>query len=203
VDPDRAARLDARAARGGRRREHRAPVGTSRTRRLAAGALVAALAVAVFAVSRRGSASSASAPVTAPLATDTTVPVDPEPLRSLFAGEPACTDHGADVPEVSCTVGGVRVDARLVGVGTAARAFGPAAPPRRGPPACAVGRADERTWSRPAAPTVVAGRYRCDIEAGRAAMWWTDDSGIIVHAVASDADLAHLFEWWQTNLARR
>ena len=200
---ERAARLDDRAARGGRRRDRRANVSPSRTRRLAAGALIAVLAVAVLAASRGGSPSSASAPVAAPAADPATVPVDPAPLRALFAGNPGCVDHGVDVPEVSCTVDGVRVDARLVGPAEAERTFAADPAPHSGPPACAQGRPDERTWSRPDAPVVAVGRYRCRIEGGRAAMWWTDEAGIITHAVAADADLAQLFAWWEAHLAGR
>ena len=200
---ERAARLDDRAARGVRRRDRRPPASPTRTRRLAAGSLIAVLAVAALAASRGGSASSASAPVTAPTAETATAPVDPAPLRALFAGNPGCADHGVDVPEVSCTIDDVRVDARLVGPVDAERLFGGSATPHTGPPACAAGNADERTWARPAAPDVAAGRYRCRLEEGRAVMWWTDEAGIIAHAVAPGADLARLFVWWRTHLDGR
>jgi hypothetical protein len=66
-----------------------------------------------------------------------------------------------------------------------------------GAPACARGQPDERAWSRPATPSVVAGRYRCVIEQGRAALWWTNDRGELAHAVAPNRDLAALFAWWR------
>jgi hypothetical protein len=69
--------------------------------------------------------------------------------------------------------------------------------PGSGAPACARGRPDERAWARPATPTVVAGRYRCVIEHGRAALWWTNDGGELAHAVAPNNDLAALFAWWR------
>jgi hypothetical protein len=69
--------------------------------------------------------------------------------------------------------------------------------PGTGAPACAHGRPDERAWSRPATPTVVAGRYRCVVEHGRAALWWTNDRGELAHAVGPNNDLAALFAWWR------
>jgi hypothetical protein len=72
-----------------------------------------------------------------------------------------------------------------------------------GPPACAHGGEEERAWSRPAAPARAVGRYACRIEDGRAAMWWTiEDRGLLAHAVAPDADLASLFEWWESHSER-
>ena len=68
---------------------------------------------------------------------------------------------------------------------------------RAGPPACARGQPDERAWSRPETPDAISGRYRCRLEAGRAAIWWTDEHGLLAHAVASDGDLAALFAWWR------
>ncbi len=59
--------------------------------------------------------------------------------------------------------------------------------------------ADERAWSRPETPLVVAGRYRCRIEGGAAAIWWTDEHGVVAHAVAGDHDLARLFVWWRAH----
>ncbi len=62
-----------------------------------------------------------------------------------------------------------------------------------------AGRADERSWSRPAAPLVAVGRYRCHLEDGHAAIWWTDEHGIVAHAYTEDDDdLAALFRWWRT-----
>jgi hypothetical protein len=106
---------------------------------------------------------------------------------------------------VSCVVDHVRVDARLVGPGAAPKFYASAAGGRglthRGPPACASGHDDERAWSRPVAPHRAVGRYRCRIEGGHAALWWTDEFGIVAHAVAADHDLAQLFAWWRSHLA--
>jgi hypothetical protein len=101
---------------------------------------------------------------------------------------------------VRCTVDRVDVEITLLGRGadSAYRTAIKVAPrPAAGAPACARGRPDERSWSRPSAPTRVVGRYRCTFEHGRAVMWWTDD-GLLAHATATDADLARLFTWWRT-----
>jgi len=31
-------------------------------------------------------------------------------------------------------------------------------------------------------------------------MWWTDEHGVVVHAVAPDASAARLFAWWAAHL---
>jgi hypothetical protein len=67
-------------------------------------------------------------------------------------------------------------------------------------PACDRGASDERAWSLAAEPGVAVGRYRCSIEHGRAAMWWTRGDRL-THAVASDGDLAALFAWWRAHPA--
>jgi hypothetical protein len=99
---------------------------------------------------------------------------------------------------------GVRLDVRKYPPGTAAaayrRASGIAAKPHTGPPACERGAADERAWSEPVAPAIAVGRYRCSIENGRAAMWWTRGDRL-AHAVAADDDLAALFGWWRAHPA--
>jgi hypothetical protein len=126
-------------------------------------------------------------------------------LRGLLGDSGGCVDvHGAAWPEVSCLIGSVRVEARLVGRGGALGAYMKAAgarpSPRRGPPACASGHPDERAWSRPAAPSRPVGRYSCSIEGDHAGLWWTDDHGVVAHVVAADGDLARLFAWWSTHL---
>lgn len=97
---------------------------------------------------------------------------------------------------------GVAVDVRTYPPGTAAAAYRTAtkvaAVPHAGPPACGNGAADERAWSEAAAPDVAVGRYRCAIERGHAAMWWTHGDRL-THAVAGDGDLAALFAWWRTH----
>jgi hypothetical protein len=80
---------------------------------------------------------------------------------------------------------------------------GPDAVAATGAPRCERGVRDERAWSRPATPDVVAGRYSCGFAAdGRAEMWWTDErAGRLAHAVRDDSDLAALFAWWRSSTA--
>jgi len=72
-----------------------------------------------------------------------------------------------------------------------------------GAPRCERGERDERAWSRPTSPDVVAGRYSCGFTGdGRAEMWWTDErAGRLAHAVRDDGDLAALFAWWRSSSA--
>jgi hypothetical protein len=65
---------------------------------------------------------------------------------------------------------------------------------------CERGQAEERSWSRPQTPAVVAGRYRCDVVGGVAHLWWTvDDARLLAHAFgATGTSLAELFVWWTT-----
>jgi len=72
-----------------------------------------------------------------------------------------------------------------------------------GEPRCASGHREERGWARPERPGSAAGRYACRIEDGFASMWWTaDSSGVLVHAVRTDANLAALFDWWRSEAPR-
>jgi hypothetical protein len=174
-----------------------------------AGLLVAALATAWLLVQQRGSTSTgrglAAAPPTHPSAAPVVPPTtaDTTALRALLADAGACADVVGAVPAVQCAIGGVHLDARLLAVADAHRTYvsssGARIAPRQGSPACAQGRPDERAWSRPETPFVVAGRYRCRIEDGAAAIWWTDEQGIVAHAVAGDHDLARLFAWWRAH----
>ena len=121
-------------------------------------------------------------------------------LRAVFADAANCTDVSAGTPALSCEIDGVHVDARLYSVSEApavyAKRLSVRIRPGRGPAACARGIAEERSWSRPSAPAVAVGRYRCRVEAGRAALWWTDEHGVVAHAVGADRDLMRLFRWW-------
>ena len=121
-----------------------------------------------------------------------------------------CRDQHGSGSEARCSVAGIDVEYRTLPLDTVRPAFrtavgaGPGAPaPGARPPACARGAEEERPWSRPAAPRVVAGRYACRVEQGRAAMWWTvDDRGLLAHAVAPDGDLPSLFAWWESHAER-
>lgn len=197
-------RLDASAGRTApspaRNRTHRR-ARPARAKPLAAGLLVAGLATAWLFVGRHGSSSNPlpPPPITAPAA----APADTAALRALLTDAGACADVVERTPAVRCEIDGVRLEVRLVGVTEARRIYVASSAariaPRRGPPACARGRSDERAWSRPTRPTVAVGRYRCRIEHGAAAMWWTDEHGIVAHAVASDHDLGRLFTWWRAH----
>ena len=125
-------------------------------------------------------------------------------LRADLADAGRCVDRAGSVPAVRCAIGGVDADFELVGARVAAayrQAVGVAPQPQRGTPACAGGRPDERSWARPTAPTRAVGRYACEIAHGHAEMWWSDEHGILAHAVAPDADLAALFTWWRRHPA--
>jgi hypothetical protein len=177
-----------------------------RLRLVAAVALVATLAAAWLVVGRGGHP---SAPV-ALGASGTGSPswkvastAGPRPptaaLRSHLADAGRCVDQTGTIPAVRCAIGGVDVEFELVGSAVAAayrRATGVAPRPHTGTPACATGRPEERSWARATAPTRVIGRYTCEIARGHAEMWWSDDHGILAHAVAPDTDLAALFTWW-------
>jgi hypothetical protein len=213
------ARLDASA---GRRGAHpsgvQAPEGTSqrhsggrraqptRAKPLVAGLLVAALAAGWLLVQRtstNGGGRLAVAPTTPPSAADAPPPrpADTTALRALLADAGACADVVEAVPAVQCDIAGVHLEARLLAIADASRTYvsssGARITSRQGPPACAQGRPDERAWSRPETPLAVAGRYRCRVEDGAAAIWWTDEHGVVAHAVAGDHDLGHLFVWWR------
>ena len=105
-------------------------------------------------------------------------------------------------PVVHCEIDDVSLDIRLYSPGTGAAAYyaatGVEPAPGSGPATCAQGEPEERAWSLPSAPRVAVGRYRCTLELGHAAMWWTRGDRVS-HAVASDDDLAALFTWWRTH----
>jgi len=138
--------------------------------------------------------------VPAPVSPATHAQAAPD-VRAFF-GDRSCHTEPREPAAITCEIAGVAVEARLVG-DDARREYAARSQahitPRRGAPACALGRDDERAWSRPSTPAVAAGRYRCRIEHGRAAMWWTDEHGIVAHAVARDGNLARLFAWWRAH----
>jgi hypothetical protein len=168
--------------------------------------LVAALAAGWLLVQRTSTNGRRELAVVAPTSPNAAPAVPPTPadttaLRALLADAGACADLVEPVPAVQCDIDGVHLEARLVAIADARRTYlsssGARIAPRQGPPACARGRPDERAWSRPETPGAVAGRYRCRIEDGAAAIWWTDEHGVVAHAVAGDHDLAGLFAWWR------
>jgi hypothetical protein len=190
---DRAARLD----------ERRAPTAPPRSRmRIAATVLLlTGLAIAWFSFSRGAAPAAApSATVVSPPPTQRDRFADTDRLRSFFADAHRCADVPSATPRIICEIDGVRVGARLLTVAGAQTAYrqrlGARIRPGQGAAACAHGAPDERSWSRETNPTVVVGRYRCRVESGRAAMWWTDDHGVLAHAVGVDRDLGRLFAWW-------
>jgi hypothetical protein len=170
---------------------------TSRVRVGAALALVAALAVGWIATSRM------SDPRGARTFSPASSGAVPTPAR--------CHDPTGREPDVHCTLDGVDIDYRLTREASATTmnaVYGDAigsttTRPGSGPPRCARGGEDERSWSRPSRPRRVAGRYACRHEQGRAAMLWTvADRGLLAHAVSSDGDLARLFAWWLAHSER-
>jgi hypothetical protein len=123
-------------------------------------------------------------------------------LRTLLAHPERCADVVAPMPTVQCVIDGVDVDVRLLGADAGAAYAREVSVPLRdhaGPAQCADGHSEERSWSRPTRPSDVTGRYQCRLEHGRAAMWWTDEQGLLWHAVARDGDVAALFDWWRSH----
>lgn len=185
---------------------------TGRMRRSAAIALVCALAAGWLVTTRMGRTSAQTtrdrAPVGPPTPTGRATP-DPSLRRFVPVGA-ECHDQDGSVAATRCSVAGIDVDYRMmrpdslratydsdVGVGPDTRGPAPAAP------ACARGGEEERSWSRPATPSRVAGRYACRVEKGLAAMWWTvDDRGLLAHATGGNADLTSLFRWWESHSER-
>jgi hypothetical protein len=73
--------------------------------------------------------------------------------------------------------------------------------PARGPAECEAGRAERRTWSRPAAPDRAVGTYGC-IPGRPATLWWTENtSGLVATAESTSGDLGAVFAWWRANAA--
>jgi hypothetical protein len=157
-----------------------------RSRLLAAGAFAGLLAVAsAFVVTRGGNA----APPARPERPAT------EPATSTATRPPARAATTHVIPS------GVMETTRPGDLAAAYRRAtgGPDEHAASGAPACERGEPDERAWSRPDAPGVVAGRYTCRFtDGGAAEMWWTDEGrGELAHATRRDGDLAALFAWWR------
>ena len=162
-----------------------------RLRPAAAAALVGGLAAAWIVVGQHGGQpTSPAAAATAPT----------DGLRARLAHPEQCADVAGPMPTVHCVVDGVDIDVRELdaNLGAAyAREVRVAGEAHAGPARCAQGQPEERTWSRPDAPARIVGRYACVRAGERAAMWWTDDQGLLWHAIAHDGDLAALFSWWR------
>jgi hypothetical protein len=181
---------------------------------VAAALLLAGLAAAWLFVSHRSHAAAeaeqpaASIPVAI---VDGTVPVlrAPAPSAPTLPRSTTVVPRSADCRGLStthtavrCTLDGIDLEVRLYAPGTAAEAYtiaaGAVARPASGAPACALGAPDERSWSGGSSPDVAIGRYRCRLEQGRAAMWWTRGDRL-AHALAPNGDLAALFAWWRAH----
>jgi hypothetical protein len=121
-----------------------------------------------------------------------------------------CRDQAGSTVTTRCSVDGIDVEYRRVAGRSLESEYRAAIESgliaghaTAGPAVCARGGEEERAWSRPAAPGRAVGRYACRVEQGRAAMWWTvDDRGLLVHAIASNADLGSLFAWWEAHSER-
>jgi hypothetical protein len=185
---------------------------TGRMRKTAAIALVCALGAGWLVTTRMGRTSAQAATeksAAAPPATTGRATPDPS-LRRLLPVGAECHDQDGSPSGARCSVAGIDVDYRMLrpdsvraaydtAIGSAAAVRGRAA----AAPACVRGGEEERSWSRPARPGRIAGRYACRVEQGRAAMWWTvDDLGLLAHATAANADLASLFAWWASHSER-
>ncbi len=184
--------------------------GRGRARPVAAAVLLAALTASWLVVGHRSHASAAAdtpaVPISAPPRTSDSTAAPSSNATTASPTTVALTKdcHGLTTSRSAarCVVGGVDLEVHRYTPATVAaayvRAAGPEAQPRSGPPACASGSADERSWSISSAPEAAVGRYRCRVEAGHAAMWWTQD-GRLFHATARDGDLAALFAWWRAH----
>ncbi len=105
---------------------------------------------------------------------------------------------------VDCTPGRgvVRLQYRNFASVVALRAAYAARSARRGgvgPPACARGAAEERSWSAAGAPTVPVGRYHCSLAEDRAEIvWFSEPAAVLGVTTRADADLRSLYQWWTT-----
>jgi hypothetical protein len=208
--------LDFWGTRPRRARRLRLPA-AGRARKLAAVALVGGLAIAWIATSQVGNPARSSRAEAA----DQPVRVRParrvadrgRALRALLPVGARCAEPASDA-EARCSIAGVEVDYRLLAPDALRAAYlAPLVPgltggsmalgAGSGPPKCALGAEEERSWSRPAAPRRAVGRYACRIEQGRAVMWWTVDApGLLAHAISPGSDLTSLFAWWESHSER-
>ncbi|MCU1468219.1 MAG: hypothetical protein JWM72_4147 [Actinomycetia bacterium] len=202
-----------------RAEEREADPRRGRARPVAAATLLAGLAGAWLLVGHRSHASAEADPTAAPrVPASVVIGTAPEtgssaPAATARTGSPsttraprtpACHGLSAARPALRCVIDGVELDLRLYAPGTAAEAYtraaGAVARPGAGSPVCARGGPDERSWSDASAPAVAIGRYRCRLEQGRAAMWWTRGDRL-AHALGPNGDLAALFTWWRAHPA--
>jgi hypothetical protein len=114
-----------------------------------------------------------------------------------------CQTLGGPEPQLLCPLPDGVVEYLQVSSPLAAyaRAIGPTRPhgeTTATESACARGEPEERPWATPTEPEVVAGRYLCRVEGGRADLWWTvDDARLLGHAFRRDGDVSALFTWWR------
>jgi hypothetical protein len=178
-----------------------------RGRSLALGLLLVLLAAATLLIATRGTHDTASAgpprartsPTTRSESSITTTVHAFDPVVGDTAG---CQTLAATQPQLLCPLpGGTVTYMQVTDVHAAYRRHigdGSRDAPADG--GCATGLAEERAWSRPAAPDVPAGRFACRVDATAAEMWWTvDDAHVLAHAVRRDGDLATLFSWWRAH----
>jgi len=175
------------------------------TRRVfAVGLLLSMLAAGAVVAGRRHNSSLASAPI--PTAPATTVAARAEhgarQFRVGVGDTTGCQALVAAEPQLSCPLPSGAGAVTYTQVDDAAARYrvvvGDVHAIRHGDAACARGDADERAWSRPSTPTLIAGRYACRAAGSRAELWWTvDDIGLVGHATRTDGDLAALFTWWR------
>ncbi len=188
----------------GRVPDARAPAGP---RPAAAAALLAGLAATWWIAGHR-SQGSAVADVRSPVSTIPSTSAQPatdlpppDAIALAVVEVPRCAGLSPARPHVRCVMaaGGTDIargttevaygemEIALYTPGTVGPAFRRAAGAelraRSGPPACAMGRPDERAWSVASDPSHAVGRYVCRAESGHAAMWWTHGDRL-VHARA-------------------
>lgn len=189
----------------------------SRTRLALGVALVVVLAAGWIAVGGRGARPSAGPP--APRLTTTSRPRPP----TTFRVSPIA--HAVSVPTwvpraiaatcraratttaslvVDCTPGRGVISLRYRHFASlaalhAAYATAPSDRGGTGPPKCASGATDERSWSLATAPNIAVGRYRCALVDGHARIVWTSEREcVLASADRADAELRSLYEWWTT-----
>ena len=127
----------------------------------------------------------------------------PEAWRDRCRDAPGLDDAAAAAVVCAPTTGVTRLELRRIDdPAMLGERFAQLVPDRAqgdGPSQCALGRAEVRSWSRPAEPAAAVGVYACRVVDGAAEIVWVDrPSGLLARAVAADADLAGLFTWWLT-----
>ncbi len=181
-------------------------------RALLGGAALAALVAAAALVRSSPSDDALQAPPRpAPSAAVATPPPASTPPRLAFALPAGWSDSCRDAPAldpdasaaVVCAPGGrlLRIELRRIDSPDTRRARFVQLTQRdaggTGVSRCAAGIAEARTWSRPEAPSVVAGAYACRVVDGAAEIVWTDERlALVARAVRVDSDLVALWRWW-------